>query len=291
MITGTMIAGIMGLSRWTTIQDVWLQAKGLAKVEQTEEMLIGNMLEDTLAKWYEQEIGSKIKKVGLIVWEKNPDFGGHPDGIDEKNRRVVEFKTTRKLNGCAVEWNCQVQWYMLLTGLSEAYVYAVEVPSLNFEQFQFLLSDGYDLRKLTRRKIYLLQRDDKFLESAIVQAKRFLELLKLDEPPKEWNLPASLIYPSGSGVIEATNEVVTVIQKIKEINEQIASLEKTKDNLIETIKAYMRDKEELRFGNTTIATWQTIEQESFDSKRLKVELPEIYSKYSKKVVYRRFKVK
>lgn len=291
MITGTMIAPIMGLSRWTTIQDLWLQAKGLKEIEETEEMMVGKLLEPVLLNWYEQEFKTKLKRAELIVWSKNPNFGGHPDAIDEANKRIVEIKTTRKLNGCAVEWNCQVQWYLLLTDLQEAYIYAVEVPPLSLDQFRTLLEDGYDLKKLTKRKIYLVKRDDEFLKNAIDYAERFLKLLELDEPPKEWNLPASLIYPSGSGIIEANENILEDIRQIKELNEQISNLENMKKNLIEKVKEFMREKEILTFKGKILATWKNSEKISIDSKSLKENFPDIYSIVQKKLNSRIFLVK
>ncbi|MDF2590889.1 MAG: hypothetical protein K0S75_355 [Clostridia bacterium] len=38
-------------------------------------------------------------------------------------------------------------------------------------------------------------------------------------------------------------------------------------------------------------TWKSIEPERFDSKQLKVEMPEIYEKYINKTSYRRFTIK
>lgn len=291
MITGTMIASIMGLSRFSTIQDIWLEAKGLKEKVITEEMQIGILLEPILFNWYELEMNTKIKKVGFVKWDKNPNFAGHPDGIDQNHNSIVELKTTRNLNCCAIEWNCQVQWYMLITDLQEAYIYAVEVPPLSLEQFTSLVDDGYDLRKLTKRKIFLVKRDDEFLERAIIQAERFLELLKLEEPPNEWNLPASLIYPKGSGIIEANDDIFEMVKQIKELNEQITYFEKMKKNLIEKVKEFMRENEFLSYQGKILATWKNSEKISIDINSLKENFPDIYSIVQKKVNLRVFSIK
>lgn len=118
-ITGTDIAGILGLSKWSSPLKVYLDKKGLLEDEDNRYMEWGRRLEPIIAAKYADENNVELTQGSFI---QKGIFGGTPDFYTPD--KVVEIKTTSYAN--RGQWGeagtdqipqnylTQVQWYMAL---------------------------------------------------------------------------------------------------------------------------------------------------------------------------------
>lgn len=280
-ITGTMIAGILGISKYMKPVDVWMQAKGLITVTQNEAMETGLFLEAYLRSKLENIFRKRIDPIYL----EDGVFAGHLDGLTDD--AVVEFKTTRKEDEVAIEWNCQVQWYMMLSNRKKAYIYVAKIPPLSIDQFKLLLYKGL-IDDFAGYSLYEVNRDDVFIDYAKAKALEFHKLLQEELPPSDWKVDPGLIYPKGMGYIEATDEIYEKCLEYKRLKEEIKQLEKKAENIKTEIQNFMQDKEILTYAGVNLLTWKTQTRETVDLQLLKAEKPEIYEMYKKVTTYRIF---
>jgi len=148
-ITGTDIAAICGLLKWSSPLTVFCDKLGLIEPQPDNKyMEWGRRLERVVADKYAEENGVKLNAGNFI---RNGIYGGTPDYLCET--RLIEIKTTSARN--ATEWGevgtdqipeyymTQVQWYLMLTDRQIADV--------------CVLIGGNDYR------VYTVKRDDRLI--------------------------------------------------------------------------------------------------------------------------------
>lgn len=289
MITGTMIAGILGVSKWETPLDIWLKAKGLIEPEMTEAMAKGIYFEPYIRADYEEMRGVTVQ-TGVKLVHANGLYGGHPDGITDSS--IVEFKTTSGVKELPVEWNCQVQWYMYLSERPVAEVYVVELFEMPFEKLRGI-TEGLGLEYVVRdRHLFRVKRDDEWLAVALPRIEKFAKLLEMDEVPEGFEVPPDILYRvSYADEVEADDGVLQLVSELKEMKQRIKELEREVEVRSKEIKEYMKEKERLVRDGQVLVTWKTATRTDFDSKRFEMEYPELYKQYRKEKTYRVFMVK
>jgi putative phage-type endonuclease len=130
-IGGTDAAAILGLSKYRTAYDVWLEKRGEAPDEapaRSERLWWGRELEALIAKRYSQETGRLLlDPEKVFVHPDYPELLGTPDRLVARERRGLEIKTAS--THVAEEWGAQgtdevppayaaqVIHYMAVTGL------------------------------------------------------------------------------------------------------------------------------------------------------------------------------
>lgn len=88
-----------------------------------------------------------------------------------------------------------------------------------------------------------------------------------------------------------TQEIISKIEELKEMEELIAEAQAEVDTIKDAIKLYMneQDVEELTAG-THIIRWTTVLSNRFDSTAFKKVMPDVYKAYTKQVTSRRFTI-
>jgi putative phage-type endonuclease len=130
------VAAILGLSERRTPVHVWRDKRGEMVDEQTEPMLWGTLLEDTVAREWARRNRSVVQRVGLVA---NIE---HPWRLATLDRRVAECPLNRATReACALEIKCrnaftthrwrsdvpddvlaQVTWQLAVTGYEHIHV-------------------------------------------------------------------------------------------------------------------------------------------------------------------------
>lgn len=143
-IGGSDVAAILGLSKYSSPYQLWLDKTGRSELEDStsEPAYWGNMLEDIVAKEYAKRNGVKVQRVNATIahpehdWMRanidraiiNPEISGNVRIKDGKltTDRILECKTANQY--LAKLWGdeqseqvpdyylTQVQWYMGITG-------------------------------------------------------------------------------------------------------------------------------------------------------------------------------
>lgn len=138
-VGGSDVSAILGLNRWSTPRQVWLEKTGRAKENiETWAMWRGTALETPLIEWFSRRTGIDVCAVPTQQNRQHPWMLGNLDGAADDGG-IVEAKTTS--SWLREEWEdgqvsdhaeCQAQWYMAVTGLGHAWVVAAvgdDVPT------------------------------------------------------------------------------------------------------------------------------------------------------------------
>ena len=133
-IGGSSIAGILGISPWSTPVSVYLETIGMAgEKEETEAMRRGTILEDPVAQVYAAQKGylcynqihTIIEGYRVAHIDRVVDVGDHnvfdADG-NITSKKILECKTARNPleGGVPPYYIVQGDWYMMLTGMAVA---------------------------------------------------------------------------------------------------------------------------------------------------------------------------
>lgn len=251
----------------------------------SEAMRQGRDLEEYVAKRFMEETGKKVRRTNYMY--RNTE---HPFMIADVDRLVsgedagLECKTASawsedkwKDGQIPDHYIIQCMHYMAVLGLSRWYI-AVVILGRDF-------------------KWACIERDDELIKNLISIESDF------------WNnhvLPGIIPDPDGSEIYddilqkyfkdvkkEKTIELIGFDEELKRRQELLLlqdKLEAEKNAIDQKLKLYMKDSE-YAVNDRYRISWSGVKKSSIDSKRLKEEQPDIYSKYLKSSEYRRFVVK
>lgn len=267
-IGGSDAAAALGVSKWKTPHQLWLEKIGEAAPEdETWEMMRGKALEPALRQHYANTTQRVVElPYKAMVHPKYAFMRYNPDGLSQDGR-LVEFKTA----GYGKEWGeeqsdqiphdylIQVQHGMIVTGRSVCDV-TVSVAA-NAPKY-FVVEADRELQEM------IIEREHEFwfkVENGIA-------------PDPINNDDVAKIYSRVNGQsITATTEILEAMAGLKNIRNDIKLAEAEKERLEVIIKAFLGENETLLddFGNT-LATWkQQKGARRIDSDVLRANYPDI----------------
>lgn len=287
-IGGSDVSAILGINKWTSAIELWLDKTNQKNdpVEVNEAMEWGTILEPIIREHFAATTGKTVMEVKAML--QHPD---HPfmiadvDGVttdDNGNPAILEIKTASEFkrdewsDGIPVYYETQIQHYLCVTGVAKAYC-AVLIGGNTF-------------------RIYEIDADSKIQQMLISVEKDF------------WNKVQNMIRPEidGSdaakelldqiytgGVEEEINlpdEAVEWVEAYTEASVEEDNAKAKKQEASNHIKEIMCDYDRAKCLGHSIS-WKPVTTERFDSKTFKEAEPELYQKYAKNIVSRRFSVK
>ena len=252
-ITGSRIAGIMNLSPWETPRSVYLDLLGMKpEKEQSEPMYWGNVLEDVVAKEFQNRVGLKVRKVNYILQHPTFEFLlGNVDReiVDGKNKGILECKNVGAYS--LEEWKTapplhyvtQLQFYLCLTGYKFGYLAA--------------LVGG---QKFIAHRI---ERDDEFINQMIEAATEFwyghveseVEPEVTEKDTELMNIVYSKVEPDKVLSLDSEDDEL-LIQYLRGSHERLADAKRNHERAVNIIKDKMKDAEILLQFGEKIATWK-----------------------------------
>lgn len=186
---GSMIAAALGLSRWKTPLDAYLDVRGeAAEVEENANMRRGTFLEPALRSWTEAELTTlfEVPKMPLVHPDE-PFFTYSPDGLElGEKKRLLEIKAPGPQSaqewGAAgtddipQEYHLQTSWGLLVCNRSEGVVSALI---------------GGELR------LYRIRRDEELERKLFDRASAFIHnhVIPGIPPPATYGDDLRVIYP------------------------------------------------------------------------------------------------
>lgn len=276
-IGGSDIGVIFGVNKWKTPTKLWLEKRGLSEQqEESEAMHWGNVLEEPIRAEY-------VRRTGNAVYMPADTFRdgclmANPDGLIGEDG-ILEIKTARTAEGWGDEntedippsYYLQVQHYLAVTGRKWAHV--------------AVLIGGSDYRQ------YSIGRNEAVIESIREMASAFWTMVQDGIEPKPMTPDdVQALHPSDNGdKIEATPEILMIIDEYKGLIEHIKRDEERADRLKTMIIEYICDRSELTANGKKIASWKTQTRESIDTKALLADHPDIAGKYKKTSSFRTFR--
>lgn len=267
---GSDAAAAVGLSRFKTPLQLWLEKRGEATTLENEPMRWGTILEPVVRQEYANRTGRPVVRVGFLRHPTRDYAVGNIDGVAEGDR-LLECKTARTAEGWGTpgtdeippDYLIQVQHYLAVAELSIADV--------------AVLIGGADFR------LYEVAADCELQEMLLDQEAAFWELVQSGTPPEPVNREdVRRRWRYGSGTpIKATPYIEGLVSELRNLKGIVSSHEESVESMAAEIEAYMGDAAEL-LGETgkPLATWKNVKaQPKFDMDRFKAERPDLWKEY------------
>ena len=280
-IGGSDIGAILGLSRFRSPLEVWMEKTGKA-VKQLDSLPLrfGSFAEEFVASEYARSTGFELlHDESIHIHPEHSFMSAHIDRFVLESgsttpSRILECKTANPFT--SGEWGevgsdevpmsylCQCIWYMAITNLDR-----VDLA---------VLFGNSDFR------IYEITRDRDLEAMMIQKAITFWQehVLKDIAPPAMNEQDCHTLFSRGdaSKTVEAKAETLELTKRLRLLNSEIEVREEEISSIKQSIMNQMQEAETLTYQGKVLATWKA-PKPSFrlDSKRLELEHPEIISDY------------
>jgi len=286
-IGGSDAAGVLGLSRWQTPLSVWAIKTGQVEPEDIGDKIcvkLGNKLEQAVAELFMEHTGKKVHRVNETLYHPKHKFiAANLDRRVVGENAVLECKTANQFKAkdwegedIPIEYIIQCIHQLAVTGADRAYI-AVIIGNVDF-------------------KYKVIERDEKVIADLIEKEVNF------------WNnfvapkvMPATIkagdddilyqLYPVAEpeSCIELGDKANAVIESLDSLKADKKVVEKQIAEAENTLKAMLQDNEAGITDKFKI-TWKNQERRGIDTKRLKLEKPDIAKEYEKVSGYRMLRV-
>lgn len=291
---GSDCAAIAGLNKWKSPLAVYLEKTGqYENNEINEAMQIGTEMEDWVTdkfvREFEKETGNKVKIQRRNAILQHPEY---PFMLANLDREIIDKNAGRGILECKTaseymldQWTdekipdsymLQVQHYLAVTGYTWAFI-AVLIGGNKF-------------------RYRYIPRDEELITYLIKIESDFWQLVEDKTPPAIDGLECtkdllSKLYPdSKPGSIELPPDASKWLRDREDWKKQVEDAQLKLNEAENQIKNIMGENEIAWHGEQRV-TWRSVISNRVDSKRLKVEQPEIYSQYVNESKSRRFTVK
>lgn len=316
-IGGSDVAAILGLNHYKSPLDVY-NSKVEEAVDDGESQAAywGTQLEDIVAKEFQKRTGMKVQKVNQQLskhgWMHanidravvNPAISGNvrvqPEDKQQETGRmlttdaILECKTASSFiadqwgasqeaeivsgkivtgHKIPIYYETQVQWYMGVTGASRCYV--------------AVLLGGQDFR------IYCVERDDDVIEALQGRCSEFWfkHILPHIPPAPATKEEVEKLFAKDNGdMVEASNEIAADIGELRNLDEQIKTLQSEQKAIKDRVCAALGEKSGFTIAGENACTYKAQQSTRFDSKRFKKEQPETYAAFTKTTESRVFRL-
>ena len=282
-IGGSDAAAVLGLSKWKTAYDVFLDKTGQSEpTPDNDAMLWGRLLEPVIRQQYADRTGREVAMPSMLTMADKPYIVANVDGLCAD--RVLEIKTARTskdwgeegTDEVPMQYFLQCQHYLMVTGKPVADV-AVLIGSADF-------------------RIYTVEANEKLFGVMQTAYAEFWNNHVLTGNPPEAVSYADAVarYKQSNGQsIEATPEIVAALDALADASERVKEAEKLEEDLKGKIMTFMGENETLTVDGLTRVSWKTAKAaERFDSKAFKAAHPDLAAEFTKPgAPSRRFLVK
>ena len=280
-IGGSDIGAILGLSRFKTPLEVWMEKTG-KETKKTDSLPLrfGSFAEAFVASEYSRATGfDLLHDESIYIHPQHSYMSAHIDrfimqGSTSSPTRILECKTANPFSSgdwgeigsdeVPMSYLCQCIWYMAITGIEKTDL-AVLFGNSDF-------------------RIYEIARDQELEALVITKASTFWDehVLKDIPPPITGEQDCQNLFSKGDPAksIEAGRDTLELTKRLHLLNSEIDVREEEISSIKQTIMSQMGEAELLTYQGRTLASWKA-PKPSFrlDSKRFEQEHPEIASNY------------
>ena len=287
-IGGSDVSCLLGINKWKSEIELWLD-----KTNQTNEppveneaMLWGTIMEPVIRQYFSKVTGKKVVELkAMLQHPEHPFMLADVDGItvdDEGNPAILEIKTASEFKrsewdeGVPPYYQTQIQHYLCVTGIKKAYC-AVLIGGNSF-------------------RIYEIDADAEIQSMLIAVEKNFWNKVQnmirpgMDGSDAAKNLLDSLYHGGIAEQIVMPEEAVEYVDAYIEACVEEDNAKAKKQEASNHLKEIMGDYDRATCLGHSIS-WKMVSTERLDTKALKEKEPEIYAKYVKTTISRRFTLK
>ena len=280
-IGGSDIGAILGLSRFRSPIEVWMEKTGKeTKRLDSLPLRFGSFAEEFVASEYARATSFElIHDESIYIHPEYSFMSAHMDrfvleGSTTAPTRILECKTANPFS--AGDWGevgsdevpmsylCQCIWYMAITNINR-----VDLA---------VLFGNSDFR------IYEITRDLELENTILQKASLFWNdyVLKDIAPPVSSEQDCQTLFSKGDPAksVEAKVQTLELTQRLKLLNSEIEIREEEISSIKQNIMNQMGEAETLNYQGKVLATWKA-PKPSFrlDSKALETDHPQIASNY------------
>nr|DAN39324.1 MAG TPA: Exonuclease [Caudoviricetes sp.] len=276
-IGGSDAAVIVGLNRWKSPFQLWLEKTGRAEPEDlsgNEYVYWGKVLEEVVANRFCELTGKKVQRRGLLQMDDYPYILASVDRMVVGENAGLECKTC---NGFAAkEWEddevptayyVQCQHYMMVTGCERWYI-AVLIGGNRFVWKE-------------------IPRNDKEIDLLFQAETEFWHKVQegiMPEVDGSESCKDALVAEFQGGIAEPLTlpgMAVGIIEQIRKIEDAKNDLENNSEFYKNQLRRMMGSYELGYAGDYKVSWKAQAGRTTIDSKALKEKEPEIYAKYAK----------
>ncbi len=279
---GSDIGAVLGLSKYRTLLEVWLEKTGKETLKKSSLPLrFGSFAEEFVASEYSLATGYQLlHDESIRIHPEYPFMSAHidrfvlGDGNELPPTRILECKTANPFSsgdwgesgsdGVPLSYLCQCVWYMAVTGIAKTDL-AVLFGNSDF-------------------RVYEITKDPELEELVLQRAAAFWHdyVLKDTPPPVQSEADCQMLFSKGkpSKSVQATAPTLELIKRLQILNHEIELREQELSHIKQTIMSQMGEAELLSYEGQTLATWKA-PKPSFrlDAKRLEAEQPDLCGAY------------
>lgn len=287
-IGGSDIGALVGVNKWQSPLDVYLSKIDPIKPEENipDYLHFGNVLEDVVAAEFSRRSGMKVQKRNQTFVDN--EFECLRANIDRYvvGGSILECKTASAFNASEFGedgtdevpevYLCQCQFYMKVTGIHSCYLAAL----IGGNMFKW-----YKIPYKQKLADYLAKVGASFWKDHVEK--------RVPPPPVNSDDLVRLYESGGLSPVEASPEVVALIESLKHVKEGEKSHKERRDALELEIKKFLGNHDALVDPDTgdILATWRASTSRRFDSKAFKAVEPELYKQFTNETTSRRFLLK
>jgi putative phage-type endonuclease len=275
-IGGSDAPAVMGLSKWKTPLDVFLDKRGEGSpVVENESMRWGTLLEPAIRQEYAERTGQvvRLEPNQLIRHPTLPHMFCTPDGITDSGR-LYEGKVARSAEGWGEEGTDEIP---------EAYLIQVQhslvVTKLSVADVAVLIG-GSDFR------VYEVPADAELQELIVEAEAAFWKMVQSGDPPAPKTAADAAkrfrtVRPGAE--VTATQEIEQIVANLRDIRGKMIELEGLEDLQKALLLGFIGEAETLvDLHGKPLATWkQTKPATRFDAATFKADAPDLYAQYLK----------
>lgn len=277
-IGGSDIAAILGLSQFKTALDVYLSKTTEQSEQQGEHLYWGHALENPIIDRFVQDTGATV--IRQPETKQHPDYEWAIANADalitngDTIEAILEIKTSSAFKSrewgaddtdeVPIEYIAQVQWYMWIYNVQEAYLAA--------------LIGGNQYRQ------YHIKRDDELIAMLAEKAQAFWQnhVIPRIPPEPQDGADAQKLYPHDNGdTAEADNDTLTAYAELRELKAQEKELKAQIAAREDLLKIKIGNYSAMQANGNTLFTWKAQSSNRFDSSAFKNAHPDLYQQYTK----------
>jgi putative phage-type endonuclease len=274
-IGGSDAPAVMGLSKWKTPLDVFLEKRGEPGATfESEAMRWGTVLEPAIRQEYAERTGQVVRVPEAIIRHPSrPYMLATLDGVTDSGR-LLEVKTARNAEGWGEvgtadipeAYLIQVQHYLTVTALTVADV--------------AVLIGGSDFR------IYEVPADPELQDLIADVEESFWKLVQTGEPPAPATAADAMrqfrtVRPGAT--VTATQAIEEIVSNLMRMRIAAAELEAMQDAQKALVMGFLGDAETLvDLQGRPLVTWKQAKGAArFDTAAFKADSPDLYAEYVK----------
>lgn len=258
-IGGSDVSTALGINEYKTPYELWKEKVGdTIDAKDNDILWFGREVEDLIAKGYTRVTGREVIEDPYIrIHPKYDNLFVNLDRIivdngDGRGPGVLECKSTEYsvyktwLESIPINYYCQVQHELSITGFKWARL-AVLVG-----------------RKV---KVIPIERDEEYIEKQnLALVGWYNAYVKNMVPPERQAADYAYVDPIAGSVKEANDEIITIIDTLKEKQETEKALKTEIDQLKDKVKEFAGDDEAIGREGEIIATYKMIHKKAYEVK-------------------------